>query len=590
MISPSPTHDHDKEHTLSRRSFLRLGGTALLLATGGCAIPLPGPSGMRPAFAATVNTIPKAYAQRMPSDLALMKVNKNTLVKATWKGVTGKVIPSPTQPSVNMYLINKGSSASSHTFTNFLTMNFEGIGSIGGKALNARIVFTKMEIGAHVGKTYTGEDTSGNTTCVALVGPNLIAIGASYISGDPTYGYGFRGPRTTQVSIEVTWADSGNAVGLPFFAAISDIDAPSSTGATWYTEGWSADSGFTDQFWTWPSSYLVVSGNRFSSPKTDLTSGDDRWFKAGVIAPLSGNAMISSFIGGGCTTNLTLYSSYAGLQPPVKSVAQERTYVAGETLEYTVTQKMGCFFEDTMNSYASLVMEDVLPAGLTYESAALSDSKGTNLLEQGTLTYAKATRTLRFSFSSDWLGQVSNYAGQDLILTIRCTVDAPEKLQATLKNKATTYFSGFGYDSNEVTVRVIQPCSVTVTKRILTQDVNWAHGQPTFVFTLAGVDHGGTERTYATTIAFSQDDDQSGEWMSRSAVINTEPGTYVLSEEPCLRYEVDKVESNGTVKSKTAELDLLELVHGTATFTNRKTGHAGLSDVVSVRNHIGPGQ
>ena len=31
MISPSPTHDHDKEHTLSRRSFLRLGGTALLL-------------------------------------------------------------------------------------------------------------------------------------------------------------------------------------------------------------------------------------------------------------------------------------------------------------------------------------------------------------------------------------------------------------------------------------------------------------------------------------------------------------------------------------------------------------------------------
>lgn len=583
----NPTENHDPRHSLSRRRFLRLGGAALLLSAGATLAPLPRLRAIRPAWAATVNTIPTTYADRMPSDLALMSVNKNTLVKATWKGVSGKVLPSPTQPSVNMYLINKGSATASHTFTDFLTMDFEGIGSIGGKQLNARISFTKMVIDAHVGKTYTGEDATGNLTCVALVGPNLIAIGASYIDGDPTYGYGFRGPRTTQVRMEITWADTGNAVGLPFFAAISDIDAPSATGATWYNEGWSADEGFTGQFWIWPSSYLIASGTTFKSPKTQLTSGNDRWFKAGVIAPLSGNAMTSSFIGGGCTTNLTLYSSYSGLQPPVKKVAQERTYLAGETLEYTVTQKMGCFFEDTMDPYASLVIEDVLPPGLTYKGASLTQGNGADLIGQGALSYTEATRTLRFSFSSAWLGNTENYSGQDLILTVRCTVNAPEKLQTILANKATTYFSGFGYDSNEVKVRVIQPCRVTVTKRLLVKDVNWAHGQAVFVFTLAGTDWTGAEQAYRTTIAFDADDEASGEWLTKSAEIQALPGTYVLSEEPCLRYEVDQVESNGTVKGATAEFDLLELVHGTATFTNKKTDHAGILHVSSVSNHIG---
>ncbi|MDO4501813.1 MAG: isopeptide-forming domain-containing fimbrial protein [Coriobacteriia bacterium] len=576
------------ERHLSRRGFLMLGGAATLAAVtgGGLQLVLPGPRDR--AFAATRHTIPSDYADRMPADAALMNVNKKTLVKATWSGASGKVLPSPSQPSVDMYLINKGSSSSAHTYTNFLTMEFADIGQIGGRKLNATVTFTSLKIDAHVGSTTTGEDTAGNYTCVALMGPNLIAIGASYTSSDPTYGYGFRGARTTQVRMQVTWADTGKAVELPFFAAISDIDAPSSTGATWYNEGWTADSGFTGDFWTWPSCYLVSSGNTFKSPKTTLTSGNDRWFKAGVIAPLTSNTMTSSFLGGGCTTNLTLYSSYAGLQAPVKTV-DERTYATGETLEFTITQKMGCFFEDTMDCYTSLVLEDVLPDGLTFLTASMNDGSGKSLASAGTQTFDKDSRTLRFTFSSSWLSSTANYAGQDLVLTVRCKANEPAKHQATLTNRSTTYFSGYAYQSNQVQVRVIQPCTVTVTKRIKAEDVNWAHGEPTFTFALEGTGHDGKEHAYHATVAFRKKEGESasGEWLEQSTVIKAAAGTYVLSEEPCLRYQVDSVTTNGTVKGKAAELDLVELVHGTATFTNRKTAESGLSDVVSVSNHIG---
>lgn len=577
---------HQTKTPMSRRRFLALGGAVAITALGAGTLQLVLPELRTPAWAATRKTIPAAYKTRMPSNDALMTLSKKTLSKVTWKGVTGKKVTSSTEPSVDLYVFNKGSATAKCVRTNFLTMEFSNIGTIAGRKLNATVNFDRIEIGARIGSTTTGEDAKGNYTSVVLLGENILSVGATYTSGSTGYGYGFRAARTTKATMQVTWADTGKAVELPFFAAISDIDAPRAGTTDWFTEAWTADAGFTGDFWTWPDCYLVHSGTTFKSPKTELTDGNDRWFKSGVIAPLTGNSMTCTFAGGTCGTNLTLYSSYAGLKPPVKQV-EERTYVANETVTFTVTQKMGCFFEDTMDYYTSLVLQDVIPPELDFRKATLHDGDGTDLTQQGSMDFDHETNTLRFEFKKDWLSNVANYRGQDLILTITCRANWPDGLEATATNRATTYFSGYAYESNEVQVRIIAECWVQVTKRIRAADVNWAHGNPTFVFTLSGTDHKGVKRSYSDSVTFQESDKAAGDWLEQETWMNAVPGTYLLTEEPCLRYQVESVTGNGTVKGNGMEFDLLKLVEGSAVFTNAKVCESGLTDVVTVRNRIG---
>lgn len=67
------------------------------------------------------------------------------------------------------------------------------------------------------------------------------------------------------------------------------------------------------------------------------------------------------------------YSAYTMMSNPVKSSDSRDRNVEGDEIDYTITQKIGKFYVDTMTPYSSLVMTDRLPEGLSYQSAAIYD-------------------------------------------------------------------------------------------------------------------------------------------------------------------------------------------------------------------------
>ena len=95
----------------------------------------------------------------------------------------------------------------------------------------------------------------------------------------------------------------------------------------------------------------------------------------------------------------------------------------GDEITYTIGQKIGKFYVDTMTTYSSYVVTDRLPEGVTYESAAVYDGSGRDITSQGSLNYDEGSRTVSFSMGASWLANIDNYSGQTLSLKIKTTVD-----------------------------------------------------------------------------------------------------------------------------------------------------------------------
>ena len=77
---------------------------------------------------------------------------------------------------------------------------------------------------------------------------------------------------------------------------------------------------------------------------------------------------------------------------PVKSSDSRDRNVEGDEIDYTITQKIGKFYVDTMTPYSSLVMSDRLPEGLSYLSAAIYDGSGRDITSRGSLSYDESSR------------------------------------------------------------------------------------------------------------------------------------------------------------------------------------------------------
>lgn len=125
------------------------------------------------------------------------------------------------------------------------------------------------------------------------------------------------------------------------------------------------------------------------------------------------------FTEGNCATQFMPYSAYTMMSNPVKSSDSRDRNVEGDEIDYTITQKIGKFYVDTMTPYSSLVMTDRLPEGLSYQSAAIYDGSGRDITSQGSLSYDESSRTVRFTMGASWLASIDNYSGTDIVLEDR---------------------------------------------------------------------------------------------------------------------------------------------------------------------------
>lgn len=372
-------------------------------------------------YGATLKTIPSTNLSVAYSNKLLLGYHNYT---ATWSGVSGKMIKG--KYNYDLLCVPIKTKTGSFTYTDFLDLNFTNVGKINGRQIDAKVHFNSMT----VGKRNASGERGDNYFAVCYLADESMWM-SSTIAG---IGAGYRAPKTIDITTTMYWHDTGKVVNLPFFQCLSDIDA----GANYFKEAWEAKSGFSGIFYKYSPCFLRFSGNRAATPKATDVGGNDSLWKAGFYAPTTGGTFRGVFTEGNCATQFMPYSAYTMMSNPVKSSDSRDRNVEGDEIDYTITQKIGKFYVDTMTPYSSLVMTDRLPEGLSYQSAAIYDGSGRDITSRGNLSYDESSRTVSFTMGASWLASIDNYSGQTLCLKIETRVDPVESPLKTVKNFATT--------------------------------------------------------------------------------------------------------------------------------------------------------
>ena len=153
------------------------------------------------------------------------------------------------------------------------------------------------------------------------------------------------------------------------------------------------------------------------------------------------------------------------------------------------------------------------------------------------------------------------------------------------------------YATNEHDTRQID-----VTKRILASDINWANGDPTFLFTLSTTESSRYNNKYNAIISFDREyvlshTDEDGYVEKTVSFTGLFADQYVLTEKETLRYEFADIRDvvNGTafygdsshpVYGNCVAFDLDKSEYGAATFTNVKTDWSDASHTGNNTNII----
>ena len=385
-------------------------------------------------YGATLKTIPSTNLSVAYSNKLLLGYHNYT---ATWSGVSGKMIKG--KYNYDLLCVPIKTKTGSFTYTDFLDLNFTNVGKINGRQIDAKVHFNSMT----VGKRNASGERGDNYFAVCYLADESMWM-SSTIAG---IGAGYRAPKTIDITTTMYWHDTGKVVNLPFFQCLSDIDA----GANYFKEAWEAKSGFSGTFYKYSPCFLRFSGNRAATPKATDVGGNDSLWKAGFYAPTTGGTFRGVFTEGNCATQFMPYSAYTMMSNPVKSSDSRDRNVEGDEIDYTITQKIGKFYVDTMTPYSSFVMTDRLPEGLSYQSAAIYDGSGRDITSQGSLSYDESSRTVSFTMGASWLASIDNYSGQTLCLKIKTRVDPVGTPLKTVKNSAmTTIDKEVKLTSNEI--------------------------------------------------------------------------------------------------------------------------------------------
>lgn len=147
---------------------------------------------------------------------------------------------------------------------------------------------------------------------------------------------------------------------------------------------------------------------------------------------------------------------------------------------------------------------------------------------------------------------------------------------------------------------------ITIVKKLRTEDITWAHGNPTFLFAVTGKDRYGIVHTYETTLTFLRDafsEAGEGYGMTQVTIPNIPLGEYQVYEKPVLRYYLKDAQANtGNVAITRSGAsgygsDPKLVAYGVArlspdacnasiTFINEKSRYDGYSHNSSIKNTI----
>lgn len=140
--------------------------------------------------------------------------------------------------------------------------------------------------------------------------------------------------------------------------------------------------------------------------------------------------------------------------------------------------------------------------------------------------------------------------------------------------------------------------SIVITKRIKADDINFANGDPTFIFHVTGTLEDNSTIEYNGLVSFTEEyvrthTDSNGYVSIACDFLGLEYGNYVVSEEIVARYEFESITDveNGTIIGDTVSIPIdRQHESGAATFTNEKGEWGDYSDTAHVINHFSNGE
>ena len=425
-----------------------------------------------------------------------------------------------------------------NTFNNVATIKYSNVGKIAGRSFDVTVTFTKVVVSARSGKDLSlGTD---NQMCFARVYGNVIGISTDVVEQGA-----YKAEKQITTNVKVTWSGTSTVVPQSFYQGVKDIDAGYSS--KYFKEAWQAGSGFSSTLYHWDQCENTMDKDTGKMTTGGVsTSGNNQWYQTGLIAPTTGGSFTGTFTSGHCGSSLSLYSQYMDVPAPTKSVDRAKS-VKGDTINWTIQQKIGTFYRNMFTPYTNLILSDTLPVGVTYKSAKVYNSKGTDITSKGTLAYNTSTRKLTFTFSAGALSatepNIENlYNGGTIRMVITTTAELPDTVSKTLSNKAISTISGLDYTSNTVTT-IIQRPDLAITKKA-----------------------GGTEYEAREIIPYTVTVKQTtAELTGKNTVITDAlPAGLTLSGEP----QLSGVEGTVSVNGNTWTANLPTLVYGqTATIT-----------------------
>lgn len=327
-----------------------------------------------------------------------------------------------------------------------ITAEFSNVGYIQGRSLDCTLKVTRwISTGRVRGYIHEGQPVYQEHMHA------LIGIGESGIGIYANSGGG--GGDCVDFILEVRYHDTGQAVGLPFYQGFTDVDINhTDTGAT-QVEGYYLNWGYPNTMYTWSGTPLGISGNRIWAQYPGMTlNGEDSWTRGGCICPTNSSSFGFSFTGDQCGAVLLLYSGYLDIPIPAKAVT-DTYYYQGDTVTWTISEKLRTFYTDMFTTYSTLQFKDTIPAGLDYQSSRLLVN-GTDVTYAygGTPQYNSTTRELTYSLNTGILAQESFYDGKTLTFEITTKISADGS--GRINNQGTVNLNGLVLTSNTVGVNV----------------------------------------------------------------------------------------------------------------------------------------
>lgn len=353
--------------------------------------------------------------------------------------------------------------------TDFLDINFQNVGTIGGRKINAKIHCDSLDFTQEAVINNGTYHKDGYMQILKLYYSTVEIVGES------------AGSLRLKTTVTITYADTGEVVNLPFYQKIADIDSIQTY--IQQPESWEGISGFTGDLYVYQPYYSggimqitgmkarVIESNRGTGHPG--SSGDDEMLKAGLFAPTYNGSFTCEFGENNCGTLLTVYSAYddRNLPTPSKDVAADAVKEPGDIITYTITQPVSSFYGNTFTLYDFLNFEDNLPKQVEYVSADLYAGDKNVTSEYGYLEYSESLHMVRYVFKDEILEDTNFYNGGNLSLKIKTKAKNEGKTIVTAKNKGIVNIGKVVKETNEVqvTINPLYDITTSATNGTITQ-------------------------------------------------------------------------------------------------------------------------